>query len=196
MSLPARPINYSVEEYLEMEAKSDVRHEYIAGQIFAMAGSSEAHNVIAGNIFARLRASLRGSGCRAFIFDMKAHVERDDAFYYPDVMATCEAFDAGSLFKSRPFLIVEVLSRSTATIDRREKLAAYRRLDSLREYAVVYQDRRCVELHRKDDDGQWQTLILGEQDKLYFKSLPTGPLVMTMDDIYEDVELSADESDE
>jgi Uma2 family endonuclease len=181
---------------LDLEAQSDVRHEYVAGRVFAMAGASEAHNVIALNIAARLRASLRGSGCRAFIFDLKARVELTDAFYYPDVMATCEEFDAGGLFKSRPFLIVEVLSRSTASVDRREKFAAYRQLDSLREYAVVYQDRRRAELHRKDEGGRWQTVILGEQDVLLFKSLPTEPLLMTMDDIYEDVVFSDEEGDD
>lgn len=196
MSLPARRLNYTVEEYLELEAQSDVRHEYVAGRVFAMAGSSEAHNVIAGNIFARLRASLRGSGCRAFIFDMKARVEPTDAFYYPDVMATCEEFDAASLFKSRPFLIVEVLSRSTASVDRREKFAAYRQIDSLREYAVVYQDRKRAELHRKDEQGAWQTVILGEQDVLLFKSLPTEPLRMTMAEVYEDVVLSDEGGEE
>lgn len=196
MSLPARNLNYSVEEYLELETRSEIRHEYVAGQVFAMAGSTESHNIISGNIFAQVRAALRGSGCRAFIFDMKARVEPTDSFYYPDVMATCEEFDAQSVFKSRPFLIVEVLSRSTMSIDRREKLAAYRQIDSLREYAVIYQDRRRIELHRKDDQGNWQTVILGEQDVLLLKSLPTGHLRLTMDEVYEDVVFSKEEETE
>ena len=74
MSLPARFLQVSAEEYLELEAKSSVRHELVGGQVFAMAGASEAHNVIAGNVFALLRAHLRGSGCRAYIADMKAKI--------------------------------------------------------------------------------------------------------------------------
>ena len=84
MSLPARFLHISSDEYLAMEAKSSVRHELVSGQMFAMAGASEAHNVIAGNIFAILRARLRGTGCRAHIFDMKTKVEKTEDFYYPD----------------------------------------------------------------------------------------------------------------
>ncbi|MFN7944802.1 MAG: Uma2 family endonuclease [Blastocatellia bacterium] len=187
MSLPARVINLTVEEYLEMEAESPVRHEYVAGQTFAMAGASDAHNIIAGNIFTIIRSVLRGSGCRVCLAEMKAWVEEINAFYYPDVMATCEPFDPKSVFKSRPFLIVEVLSPSTMSTDRREKLSAYGQLDSVREYVVVYQDRRRLEVHRKDTQGVWLTVVLGENDELRLDSLPTGPLTMKMDEIYEDV---------
>ncbi len=190
MSLPARFLHISAEEFLEMEAKSAVRHELVSGQMFAMTGSSEAHNVIAGNIFAILRLRLRGTGCRAFIFDMKAKVEKTDDLYYPDVMATCERFVAKSLFKSNPFLLVEVLSPSTANIDRREKLSAYRMIESVREYVIVYQDYKRVELYRKDETGSWQFAVLGADDKVLLESLPTGPLLLTMDELYEDVSLA------
>jgi Uma2 family endonuclease len=187
MSLPAKFLSISSEEFLEMEAKSSVRHELVGGQMFAMAGCSEAHNVIAGNIFAILRIRLRGTGCRAFIFDMKAKVERTDDLYYPDVMATCERFVAKSLFKSKPFLLVEVLSPSTLHIDQREKLSAYRMIETVREYVIAYQDRKRVELYRKDQTGNWQCAVLGEGDQLLLESLPDGPLTITMDEIYEDI---------
>jgi Uma2 family endonuclease len=107
-------------------------------------------------------------------------------------MVTCEPFAARSVFKTQPCLIVEVLSPSTMSIDRREKLAAYRLLDSVREYVVVFQDRRRVEAHRKDAQGAWQTVVLGKPDELLLTSLPAGPLTLTltltMDEIYEDVE--------
>lgn len=187
MSLPAKLLRLTPEEYLALEEKSPVRHELVGGQMFAMAGSSESHNVIALNIATILRTRLRGTGCRAFIFDMKAKVERTEDFYYPDVMATCEKFAAKSLFKSNPFLLVEVLSPSTANIDRREKLSAYRMIESVREYVIVYQDYQRVELFRKDDTGNWQFAVLGAGDKLLLESLPTGPLLLTMEEIYEDV---------
>lgn len=195
MSLPARFLQVSAEEYLELEAKSSVRHELVGGQVFAMAGASEAHNVIAGNVFALLRAHLRGSGCRAYIADMKAKIEKTGDFYYPDVMATCEKFSAKSVFKSQPFLIFEILSPATASIDQREKLAAYRQIDNLREYVVIYQNKKRAELHRKDHRGAWQTAILGEQDELYLESPPNGPLTITMNEIYEDVDFTQVESD-
>ncbi|MFN7927754.1 MAG: Uma2 family endonuclease [Blastocatellia bacterium] len=196
MSLPAKLLRVTPEEYLALEEKSAVRHELVGGQLFAMAGASEAHNVIALNIATILRTRLRGTGCRTFIFDMKAKVERTEDFYYPDVMATCEKFVAKSLFKSNPFLLVEVLSPSTAHIDRREKLSAYRQIESVREYVIVYQDYQRVELFRKDDTGNWQFAVLGVGDKLLLESLPGGPLLLTMEDIYEDVSFaeSPDES--
>ncbi len=187
MSLPARVLNITAEEYLEMEAESPVKHEYVAGQTFALAGASDAHNIIAGNIHALIRAALRGSGCRVYLAEMKVWIEEIKAFYYPDVMATCEPFDPKSVFKNRPFLIVEVLSPSTKSTDRREKLSAYGHLDSVREYVVVYQDRRRIEAHRKDTLGNWQTVVLGEHDELQLDSLPAGPLILTMAQIYEDV---------
>jgi Uma2 family endonuclease len=196
MTYPARLVQYSVEEYLEMEEKSEVRHEYVAGQIFAMAGATEAHNLIAGNIYALLRPKLRRTGCRIFIADMKTRIEAVDAFYYPDVMATCEPFVRKSVFKSRPFLIVEVLSPSTTAIDRREKQTAYGKLDRIREYAIVHQDSRRIELHRKDDRGKWQTAILGENNALVLESLPAGPITLTMDEIYEDVIFPAGEEED
>lgn len=195
MSLSARFLHLSPEEYLEQEAKSSVRHELVGGQMFAMAGASDAHNVIALNVATILRTHLRGSECRAYISDMKARIEKTDDFYYPDVMATCEKFSAKSLYKSQPFLIFEILSPSTASIDRREKLAAYRHIEGLREYVVIYQDKKRAELHRKEAAGHWQTAIFSEQDALHLESPPNGPLAITMDEIYEDVDFTQAESD-
>ncbi len=195
MSLPARHLNLLPDDYLAIEARSEVRHEFIGGQMFAMAGASDAHNVIALNVAAILRAHLRGSGCHAYIADMKAKIEQTEDFYYPDVMATCEKFAAKSVYKSQPFLIFEILSPSTASIDRREKLAAYRQIDNLREYVVIYQDKKRAELHRKDSRGNWQSAILGEQDELYLESPPNDPLLITMNEIYEDVDFTQSESD-
>ncbi len=191
MSLPARFINsLTSEEYLEIEARNKVRHEFVGGEMFAMAGASNAHNIIALNVAAILRNHLRGSGCRAYIADMRVKIEASDDFYYPDVMASCEQAAAGSLFLTQPFLIIEVLSNSTAKTDRREKLAAYRQIVSLREYVVIYQDQKRAELHRKDERGAWQSAILGEHEIVYLEASPNGALTLTMNDIYEDVEFS------
>ena len=187
MAYPKELLRLSVEEYLALEEKSEVRHEYVAGHLFAMAGATEAHNVIAMNVSARVRPHLRRSGCRVFMVDMKVRVEAVDAFYYPDVMVTCEPFVAKSVFKSKPILLVEVLSPGTELTDRREKLSAYFKLESLIEYVLISQDEKRVELYRRDKRGKIQMLVLGADDEVRFESPPNGALTLTMDDIYEDV---------
>jgi Uma2 family endonuclease len=178
----------SAEDYLEGEKMSDVKHEYIAGQVFAMAGASEEHNLIAGNVYRKLRDRLAGSHCRTFMSDMKPSIEVADIFYYPDVLATCEREDQHRYYETRPCLIVEVLSSGTEVIDRREKRQNYFKLDSLREYVLISQSERRVEVYRRDDAGRWHHEILGPEDELRLKSLPVGTLRMTMDKIYQDAE--------
>jgi Uma2 family endonuclease len=195
MALPKELMKLSVEEYLAREEKSEIRHEYVAGYVFAMAGATDAHNIIAGNVHARVRPHLRRSGCRVYMVDMKLRVEAVDAFYYPDVMVTCEAFAAKSVFKSKPILLVEVLSPGTALTDRREKLSAYFKLKSLIEYVLISQDKRQVEVYRRDKRGKVQMLVLGADNEVRFESLPNGALTLTMDDIYEDVIFPAQPTD-
>ncbi len=177
-----------VQEYLEGEQGSDIRHEYLAGQVFAMAGAGEKHNRIAGNLFFHLRAAARGKECGVFISDMKVRVEHNDAYYYPDVMVTCDPQDTESLHKRLPCLIVEVLSPATEAIDRREKLIAYRTLPSLRYYLLVSQEKRQVECYTRDMDKRW--LIAVTEDNGSLDILCNGLKVnFTLDDIYEDVRL-------
>jgi Uma2 family endonuclease len=196
MALPKELMKLSVEEYLAREEASEIRHEYVAGYVFAMAGATDAHNIIAGNVHARVRPHLRRSGCRVYMVDMKLRVEAVDAFYYPDVMVTCEEFVAKSVFKSKPILLVEVLSPGTALTDRREKLSAYFKLKSLVEYVLISQDKRQVEVYRRDKRGKVQMMVLGADNEVRFESLPNGALTLTMDDIYEDVIFPAQPADD
>ncbi len=178
-----------VQEYLEGEQGSDIRHEYLAGQVFAMAGAGEKHNRIAGNLFFHLRAAARGKECGVFISDMKVRVEHNDAYYYPDVMVTCDPQDTESLHKRLPCLIVEVLSPATEAIDRREKFIAYRTLPSLRYYLLAAQDVRRVELYQRTEKNvQWLYQVLegtGDIDIV----CDGFHAAFTLDDIYEDVRL-------
>jgi Uma2 family endonuclease len=181
------PLNsLSIEEYLKFEQDGEIRHEYVAGQIYAMAGASEAHNLIAGNIFALLRPHLRGSSCRAFVSDMKVKIklQQGDIFYYPDLLVTCDRDDREKYFKTNPNLIVEVLSDSTETTDKREKRINYQSLDSLQEYVLVAQDEMGVEIYRRDSSGNAAVETLGKNDLLRLDSVG---LTLTMADIYEDV---------
>jgi Uma2 family endonuclease len=180
---------FSVEEYLELEQTSDIRHEYFAGEVFAMAGGSKEHNIITLNIASRLRSRLRGSSCNVFMSDMKVRInlanENQTIFYYPDVIVSCDTEDQDRYFLNYPCLIIEVLSPSTETIDRREKLLNYRSLASLKEYVLISQDQVKVEVYRQDEKRNWtiQTLI-NRDDKLHLDSVG---LILEMTDIYEDV---------
>lgn len=176
----------TVEEYLKTEQDGEIRHEYLGGQIFAMAGASEEHNLITGNIYTALRSHLRGSSCRTFVSDMKVKVkvQNADIFYYPDLLVTCDPNDSEKYFKTNPKLIVEVLSNSTETTDKREKRVNYQNIKSLREYVLVSQDEIKVEVYRKDNEGNWTVETLGQDDTLQLNSVG---LIFTMAEIYEDV---------
>ena len=176
----------TVEEYLELEKTSEIRHEYLGGQLFPMSGASQEHNLITGNIITLLRPHLRGSSYRVFFSNMKLKVklEKLDIFYYPDVLVTCNSNDNEKYFKTSPKLVVEVLSNSTQTIDRREKLFYYRMLKSLQEYVLISQDEVKVEIYRKDNQGNWLIQTLEKGDELHLNSID---LTLTMTDIYEDV---------
>ncbi len=146
----------SAYDYLEGEQLSPIKHEYIAGQVFAMAGASESHVTIALNLATLLRAHVRGGPCRVYISDMKVRVDAADSFFYPDVFVTCHPGDAGEpLMKRQPTLIVEVLSDSTAAFDRGAKFAHYRQLPSLKEYVLIETERMAIDVFRRDGDGQW-----------------------------------------
>lgn len=117
-----------------LEETSSIKHEYIDGQIYAMAGATDAHVTITGNLFAALLSHLRGTDCRVYFSDMKAQVDAINRFYYPDAMVTCDPQDkTETTFKRHPKLIVEVLSDSTAGFDRGDKFADYQTLESLTE---------------------------------------------------------------
>ena len=148
----ARQLLISSAEYLEGEKAAKVRHEYVDGYVWAMAGGSKAHNQVAGNFYGVLRAHLRGTPCTVFIGDVKVNVTWDwhERFYYPDVVVGCDAGDADPYVVEQPKLIVEVLSDSTERNDRSDKFYAYRRLPSLEEYVLVAQDTLRVEVYRRD----------------------------------------------
>lgn len=184
MSTPAREMRITPEDYLAGEAVSAVKQEYVAGEVFAMAGASEAHVTIAGNVFAMLRAHVRGSPCRVYIADMKLRVEQADCYFYPDVFVTCDPADSAErIAKTRARVVVEVLSESTEGYDRGVKFAAYRTLDSLDELVLIDPRSRSVEVYRRCPEG-WLLHPLVDDDALALESIGFD---CTLDDIYEDV---------
>lgn len=176
----------SEEDYLAAELESPVRHEYVGGQVFAMAGASERHNRIALNAAFALRSQTRGTGCIPFVSDMKLRVDAVNAYYYPDVMLACNTSDNHPLVKTSPCVLIEVLSPSTASTDRREKVLAYRQIPSLQAYLLVETEQRQVDYFLRDAQGQWQA---GQLDEMSLLAVTCGPhtLRLGLDDLYEDL---------
>lgn len=179
--------NLTPEEYLQLEATSDIKHEYFDGDIYAMAGATDTHITIAGNIFALLLSHLRGSGCRVYISDMKVRIEAKNRFYYPDVIVTCEDRDReNSTFKQFPNLIVEVLSDSTEAFDRGDKFADYRSLRSLQEYVLVNTKKARIECFRRTQEDLWLLQFYELEDSQF--ELTSVDFVRKISDVYEEVE--------
>jgi len=156
MSRAATLHRMSAEEFLAWDERETIRHEFVRGALFSVAGEDEGHNTVIGNLCIALRVHLRDTACRTLAIDMKLRVEAADCFFYPDVVVTCSANDAADLkIKREPCLVVEVLSASTAGYDRGDKFAAYRLLPTLQEYLLVDPESRRCDLYRKGDDGLW-----------------------------------------
>lgn len=143
----------SVEDYLEGEKVSPIKHEYVDGQVYAMTGTMLRHGRAVRNLGFALQSRCRGKPCEAVMNDLKVRVESFNAYYYPDIVLSCQPQNPQTYVLEHPCLIVEVLSPSTEGIDRREKLAAYRTLDSLKEYVLVNPAEPAVEVWRRTPAG-------------------------------------------
>lgn len=152
-------------EYLQREETSEVRHEYVGGEVHAMVGGTLRHNRIAMNIARALSDRLHGTPCQVFMEGVKLHVQAADCVYYPDVLVHCASGVADDTkVLQDAALVVEVLSESTMEIDRREKLAAYRKLPALRGYWIVSQNEQRFEVHERDEAGHWRAIGYGAGD--------------------------------
>ncbi|MCU0734489.1 MAG: Uma2 family endonuclease [Methylotetracoccus sp.] len=194
MTNPALQTVFDAEAFLAWEEKQEEKHEYVRGEVFAMVGARREHEVVSLNLAAAFKQRLRGGPCQTYIADLKLRVEAADAFFYPDVMASCDPRDhAASQFIAHPALIVEVLSEFTAAFDRGDKFAAYRTLTSLQEYVLVSIPSRRVETFRRTPENDWlfHEYLLDGGDGLF----PTLQLSIPFDEIFENVfpEESADE---
>ena len=176
---PHHPL--TIEEYLKLEESATVRHEYVGGEIFAMVSATKRHNRIIVNITGRLWGAARGGDCRVYSESVKLRVS-DDVIYYPDVTVACGPEGDDPLIEDDPCLVVEVVSPSTETTDRREKLAAYKRMPGLRAYLIVSQGRRWVESHLRSDDGVWRRGDLVDEGSF---TVPCPETDLSLDEIYE-----------
>jgi len=180
----------TVEEYFRFEEDSPIRHEYVAGEVYAMSGATVRHNLIAGTIFTQLFAAADVGPCRVFMNAMRVEVA-GDRYYYPDVAVICSPIAELDVVARGPCVVVEVTSPSTARIDRGEKLEAYRRIPTLRAYLVVDHRRRRVERHWRDaPSDEWvREEIAGESEVAV--TVPCLDVSLTLDAIYRRVELPA-----
>lgn len=177
----------SPEEYLQLEERSDIKHEYIDGYAYAMAGANDAHVTITLNIATLLRNHVGGSGYRVYIADMKARIDSLNRFYYPDVMVTCDSRDRENMTsKKYPCLIIEVLSDSTEAFDRSDKFADYQQLDSLQEYVLINTKRQRVECFRRNQEGLWVLQSYTSSEDLF--RLHSINFSARINDLYEDVD--------
>ena len=146
----------SADEYLEIEQRSEVRHEFYDGVMVAMVGVRLAHSVVVGNLVAAVRTHLRGRPCRVHAGEFKVHIADANVFVYPDMVVECMSEpEPGMLYTAEPKLVVEVLSPSTRDHDRGAKFALYRRSPSLQEFVLVDAEQRVVERFYRGDEGVW-----------------------------------------
>ncbi len=158
MGTALRP-RYTVREYTELEAASiGVKHEYVSGEIYAMAGGSPEHAALTNALAMLIGSHLRGQPCRTYSSDLQIAIEAADVYTYADLTVLCdpvERADSAPGHIVNPLIVVEVLSPSTERYDREQKRLYYQQLASLQEYVLVAQDRKLVEVWRRSGDN-WQ----------------------------------------
>jgi len=180
------------EEYLEFEAQSDIRHEYVDGYVYAFAGGTWNHNDVLNNLFLAIEPVARAMGCRTATGNIRLRVS-SRIYYYPDLMVVCERERGTDIQSTRPTLVAEVLSHSTAAVDQREKLMAYRQIESLETYLIVHQDEPHVERHWRDDNGAWQAGVVAGNGEILISALD---LSVPLREIYAGVEFPPVEADD
>ncbi|MGB3135928.1 MAG: Uma2 family endonuclease [Nodosilinea sp.] len=172
MTVSQRHAYFTTEDYLEIERISPIKHEYLQGQLVAMAGASKAHVIIVGNLSALLVNHLRGTGCLSYAADMKVRLPELDIFYYSDLAVTCDERDRASSedFILHPKLVVEVLSDSTEAFDRGDKFADYKTIPELEEYVLIHQKQVLVERFQRKSE-LWVPQIYREDDTIELDSI-------------------------
>jgi len=175
----------SVEEYLAFEERSLLKHEYVAGEVFAMSGVTTRHNLINQNLGRLFHAAARKRGCRVFLIDVMLRAA-NDRFYYPDLIVACGKAGEVERIVEEPTVVVEVTSPSTRATDRREKLEAYQRMPTLMAYVIVEQRRRQVFVYNRASKGEWSREEIVGSGEAVIASLGAR---ITLDEIYEDVPL-------
>ena len=167
-------------EYLAGEKIAEIKHEYIDGEVFAMAGASASHNRISLNVARKFGNHLEGKPCQPYISDMKVKV--GTKYFYPDVLVDCSGLNDDSHVTQSPTLIVEVLSKSTRRTDETIKRIAYTQINTLLEYVLIEQDFVDIEVIRRRNGWQSEHFYLG--DSVTFEAIG---LTLMVEEIYDRV---------
>ncbi len=187
MAVQTKPF-ITPEEYLERERQAEYKSEYYNGEIFAMSGGTRNHSLLTSNFIALLSVALRGTGCLVFTNDLRIHIPAAGLYTYPDVSVVCgeeELLDDHQDILLNPVLLVEVLSPSTESYDRGKKFSFYRSISSLKEYALVSQRQKLVEVFRKNEEHLW---VLHETDEARGTvDLASVGCAIQLDDLYANI---------
>ncbi len=194
VGVPKLKTKISATEYLRDERVRQTRHEFVGGEIHAMAGTSIRHHRISANLFTKLDEHLIDSPCDAFMSEIKLRVN-EDTFYYPDVFVTCDKTNPSQHYVEHSIFILEVSSPSTRQIDRREKLRAYQQMPDVQGYVLVEQDKLHIELHRRQPDGNWITYFYNESDMDVEIEFQSVGLRTNLDEIYNRVDLTTPQTE-
>lgn len=187
---------YSVEEYLDIERAGPHKHEFYRGEIFALAGSSEAHNLILTNILTSLNTQLRQRPCKVYPSDMRLKIPKTGLYTYPDVSIVCDTphfDDSKQDTLLNPIIVIEILSPSTERYDRGKKFQNYRTVTTLEEYLLISQDDYHIERYINQNNGNWLlTSYEGKNTTLRLKAIDC---TLLLDDVYNKVDIDTSDED-
>lgn len=186
MTQPAEKLVISYADYLASEATSETKHEWLNGEVFAMAGGTPHHAGLAASVMGALVQALQDRPCRAFTSDLRVKILATGLSTYPDVSVVCSKLEIAPddpRAAVNPVVLVEVLSDSSEAYDRGEKFAHYRRIPSLREYVIVSQREPRIEVHRRNEAGRWELYEAGAGETIELASIECR---LSVDEIYRD----------
>ena len=180
-------------DYLQAEKLTDIRHEYVHGCVYALAGASLRHNDIALNTAFALRSAALAIPCRVNVSDIKVCAAKSKAYLYPDVVVSCEQESADAYYVEQPCLLVEVTSTSTAWTDQHQKVIAYQKLAALQTYLIIAQDRPQVTVYYSDAEGAWDVALYDQLEQSIPLLCPFTKLKLA--DIYAGVDFTQTPTD-
>jgi Uma2 family endonuclease len=156
---------YTLEEYIQLDETSDIRHEFINGQLYDMSGNSDVHNEMVGNLYFLLRKLLTGTKNKIYFEQVKVKIQGEDYYTYPDVFVTRHPEDLQNKYiKQFPVLIIEVLSDSTRKYDTVDKFIQYQKIETLEYYLLAEPEFMYINCFSKDDKGEWQSAIYNKPE--------------------------------
>jgi Uma2 family endonuclease len=180
----AEELRMSYSEYLAAEKVAERKHEYLRGAVYAMAGGTPEHAALTAAFSIALGGALKGKPCRVYSSDLRVRVSETDLSTYPDLTVVCGKLETAADDPDaavNPVVLVEVLSDSTEAYDRGEKAAHYRHIPSLKEYVLVSQRARRIEVFRRNAVGRWELFEYGAAERVELESLGCR---LSVDDLY------------